>query len=416
MADLRYLQKRRGLWFYHRAVPAPLRAILGKRKVLISLKTHALHEARAKRIEVDYRVDRMLKDARAKLRAAISEDAATEPPIEVEDEVTYLEERLAMLLGKLRRPLVTDGIPISDAGRQYLAERQREKGTRFPPNGLRARQNAYRLFADYTDDAPIQAISRKDASSFLTAIAKLDPHWGRHPDAGKLPLEALLRKYPGRSNSMSNAALNHYASHLKTLFGWAMRNGDIEANPFAGQSRKAVSDGWSYYQDDELKALLAAATGPLRWLILIGMYSGMRLSEICTSSIRSAHEFDPPKSDDLGIRYFDVQKSKTAAGVRRVPVHSKLIEDGVLEANYKEFGAAKATKLFGRLRAKIKLTRERLSFHSLRGTFTTKLDEAGVAQADTAVILGHSRGFSFDFYSGGPGLQRLKDVIEKIRY
>ena len=58
----------------------------------------------------------------------------------------------------------------------------------------------------------------------------------------------------------------------------------------------------------------------------------------------------------------------------------------------------------------------RLVFHSLRKNFASALDRAGVPLADAAALLGHSRGFSWDVYSSGPGLQRLHDLVERVEY
>jgi hypothetical protein len=40
----------------------------------------------------------------------------------------------------------------------------------------------------------------------------------------------------------------------------------------------------------------------------------------------------------------------------------------------------------------------------------------GVPLADAAALPGHSRGFSWDIYSSGPGLSRLRDLVERIEY
>jgi hypothetical protein len=60
------------------------------------------------------------------------------------------------------------------------------------------------------------------------------------------------------------------------------------------------------------------------------------------------------------------------------------------------------------------VTRDRLT--SLRKNFGTALDRAGVAPSDREAVLGHSRGFSLDTYSTGPGLKRLKDMVEAATY
>ena len=313
------------------------------------------------------------------------------------------------------------GVGFHVTAEAFMVAVQRKSGKQRSASTLRRYETAFRLFEDFNHNVPLAAIDRKMASSFLDTVARLDPHWGQYPKAKTLPLSALLKKFGQGNNQLSNAALNHYASSLKRLFDWAIDKGHMEgSNPFARQSREADDEnsGWQPYTDKEISLLLRASKGPLHWLIFVAAYSGMRLGEICTSHIRKAH----------GIYFFDVTTAKTKAGIRRVPVHSALIEVGILNADYiGHLNSPTATKLFGRLRTKLEIgdqfgtpkpdcLNRRLSFHSLRGTFTTKLDEAGVVQTDTAMILGHARGFTFDFYSGGPGLKRLKEVVEKVSY
>jgi integrase len=126
---------------------------------------------------------------------------------------------------------------------------------------------------------------------------------------------------------------------------------------------------------------------------------------------------------EAGVLFFDLSKShqlKTKAAVRRVPVHSALMSlglhkrKGLLWPEWKS--SSYLSKRFTVARRRLGLTRPRLSFHSLRGNLVTALDQAGVAQADIAALVGHARGFTFDHYSGGAGLKRLRDIIEKVHY
>jgi integrase len=57
-----------------------------------------------------------------------------------------------------------------------------------------------------------------------------------------------------------------------------------------------------------------------------------------------------------------------------------------------------------------------VSFHSFRKTFVTCLDNAGVPQHDIAAVVGHARGFTLDTYSGGKGLAKLRDIVEKASW
>ena len=68
-------------------------------------------------------------------------------------------------------------------------------------------------------------------------------------------------------------------------------------------------------------------------------------------------------------------------------------------------------------RRALKLTRERLAFHSLRKSVGTALERAGVAENEAVQILGHEKlSMSYAVYSLGLELPALKEVVEKIDY
>jgi integrase len=61
--------------------------------------------------------------------------------------------------------------------------------------------------------------------------------------------------------------------------------------------------------------------------------------------------------------------------------------------------------------------RDRLEFHSLRPSAITSLKHAGVAEHDVAEIVGHEHPrVTFGVYPGRQKLERLKAVVEAIRY
>jgi integrase len=294
---------------------------------------------------------------------------------------------------------------------RYLAERNREA---LSESSRRRMQIAFRLFSDFSGDLPLAGVDRAMAANFLDTVAKLHPKWGQRPGSQELPLAELLKRFPGQ---LSNATLNHYASALKTLFDWARKRGAIKGeNPFSEQSRKAGDAGWEPYSPKELKTLLSGLSGQMGEIVLMALYSGMRQGEILQLTGADV-------KTEAGVQFFDLGKEhqlKTKSAVRRVPVHSKLDALGL----HKRKGllwpgsedSAYFSKRFTLARRKLGLDRPRSSFHSLRGNFVTALDQAGVHQADIAALVGHARWFTFDHYSGGAGLKRLREIVEKVKY
>jgi integrase len=332
------------------------------------------------------------------------------------------------------------GVGFLEASERFLAERQRDPSARGREQSLRQYQNAFRLFADHSNNAPLVAVDRKMAAGFLDTVATLSPKWGQSPRAKGLPLHALLKEFSGQ---LSNSSLNHYVSALKTFFDWASDRGDFVAdNPFARQSRKTTVDGWKPYTVTELNQLFGGAlfteakerlrpnADPMLWVPLVALFSGLRVEEICQLRREDVKQ--------EGVGYFNVtdegegQKLKSKAAKRRVPIHTELVRCGFLAylkgcdavslwPGLKPGGPDKRlslyfSKRFTAYRRAVGIVRAQTSFHSLRKNFTTALDNADVHQGNAAVLLGHTRGFTFDTYSGGKELQALQAMVERVGY
>lgn len=127
---------------------------------------------------------------------------------------------------------------------------------------------------------------------------------------------------------------------------------------------------------------------------------------------------------------FQITDAKTKAGNRIIPLHpnllrtvKKLIEgttnsylfSELTENKYgdrsnaigKRFGHMKKNQGFSKL----------FVFHSIRKTFTTELERAGVAENVAADIVGHEKHTqTFGVYSGGTSIEQKRKAIESINY
>jgi integrase len=154
-------------------------------------------------------------------------------------------------------------------------------------------------------------------------------------------------------------------------------------------------------------------------LIELDMYSGARIEEICALKLAN-----------VASDHFKIEDAKTAAGWRKVPIHSKLkktvarlkkaSKDGYLlsglpankygdrsNAIGKRFGYLKKAMGFG----------PQLVFHSIRKEVATQFENASVAENVAAGILGHDfPTMTFGSYSGGPSPALMRKAIEKLRY
>jgi integrase len=167
------------------------------------------------------------------------------------------------------------------------------------------------------------------------------------------------------------------------------------------------------------KAALANKDQHVADLIELAMWTGARIEELCALKLTS-----------VGRDAFKIEDAKTSAGMREVPIHTKLratvarlktaSADGYLlsgltankygdrsNAVGKRFGRLKAAEGFG----------ERQVFHSIRKTVATLLENAGVPEGVAADILGHDKPtMTYGLYSGGAWLETARAALEKIDY
>lgn len=177
------------------------------------------------------------------------------------------------------------------------------------------------------------------------------------------------------------------------------------------------------WQQNEIPKARGAGGQAAKWLPLLAIYTGARLSELAqlrTSDIE-------PENDGFSIVITDSgseQKLKTVNAKRRIPIHSKLIDLGfILHVQCcKADGVgslwpslpvreAKAggyfSNWFGRY-LKASGFADGLDFHSFRHTVRTKLALNNTPETVMDILLGHSLG-------GNTGKNRYSHVSQHVR-
>lgn len=232
----------------------------------------------------------------------------------------------------------------------------------------------------------------------------------------------------------ADQTVQNWLTCLGSLYEFARRvHDDIPPdNPFHGHNLEARASIVSYepFEPDQMQKLLDAAEPEIRNIIMMGLFSGCRLDELASlkkSEIKTVE----------GVRTFFISKSKTKAGIRHVPIHSRLsaIVDEYLSHNYGEYLFPQANKInradgkkgpfysqaFTRLRRRVLPTAtDRQCFHSLRGMFITCLDRAGVSETRIGSITGHTeqkaKTEAFRTYSQGASMEELSGYVELVSY
>ncbi|MCP6755626.1 integrase, partial [Klebsiella pneumoniae] len=115
-----------------------------------------------------------------------------------------------------------------------------------------------------------------------------------------------------QQEQVAGQTLQNWLTCLGSLYEFALRTYDAipEGNPFHGHNLEARRTIESYepFTTKQLVTLVENGEDELQGVILIGLYSGMRLDEIASLKRDDIVEID-------GIRVFSVTKSKTKAGI-----------------------------------------------------------------------------------------------------
>lgn len=234
---------------------------------------------------------------------------------------------------------------------------------------------------------------------------------------------------------------------LHDLFKYALSHGYYtasNANPVSGlfiqtgSTREATTEPFEPYADEEIKRFFSADIyrkamdmPDFFWAPLLGIYTGMRISEA------TALRVDDVLTAPNGLSYMHVRKSKTNAGKRNVPMCDALVNLGFLDYlnEVRSIGAqwifphrlvingTRSKKLSEQMTAYlIQLgirqsgkDKIRKSFHSFRVNVITALANAGSNTMQVMKIVGHKNEKGTKVHAGYVReLPDLKLEVEKL--
>ena len=337
----------------------------------------------------------------------------------------------------LRAPVL-----LSVARKAYLKDLERRA-----PGTLVAKANVLNRFTEIVGDKDLRSITDQDCLYYRDTLTKLPAHMTkRYP--GKTAAQVLAEvEGKGSIERLSLQTVNQDLTHLRHFFGWAMAKPRryITDNPVEGLFYEGVeSKQYEAFTDEEITRLFTSEEYADQlvkkrygryWLPLILLYSGARREEVANLAVADV-------KTEQGIPYFDIapdmargRRLKNKASKRRVPIHSHLVELGLLhyvkhrraagelllfskqrnEGEGRETVGDSVGKWIARLLAKEKIEGKK-SLHSFRPTVTTKLYEAGVDGETRRELLGHSGKDVHEQVYLRPPLQSLRVHLEKLDF
>lgn len=254
---------------------------------------------------------------------------------------------------------------------------------------------------DILGDKDAASVTREEMRLVRDTLRKLPPSRKKSPRyRDKSIAELLAMPHP---TTISVKTVNIIVEAISGMYEWAIREQLFAINPAKGLSIRDTQpdvEKRDPLTPEDIKAVffsgdykpLSFANPAYYWVPLIGLYTGMRLEEICQLHLEDICQ------DSEGVWIFDIKESaedglkdkilKNKNARRFVPIHSELIEFGLLRLKeklvaHKEcrlFPELKKTpsspkygkqvgKNFSRLLAKKRIKGTK-SFHSLRHSFS----------------------------------------------
>lgn len=408
----RYLEKRYRCWYAVLDVPKDVQAKIGKKRFFVSLKTESQTEAerlvhlRVGRWKAEIAAARTgSTDILAKAEAwaqdyAVASGAERQVLEEVlEDEIDNVGKRHPEK-GKTFGMIVRgESIFTTHHLAGWLATQKNESKTiaekrsaverfsvAFPfthkANRQKVREWANRLLHD-------ERLARATVTKMLSALSG---YWTYLQGIGAVKGEEKL-----------------FVGLLPTAKRKSKTDIQAERKPFTAEQVCQLLEAAQKEKNGELVAKF----------IWLAMWTGCRIEEIASLKIDAVTE------DRIKI-----EEAKTKAGLREIPIHSKLKPaiallkgssyDGYLVSGLTftiHMDRSQAiSKRFGRLKRKLGFGPDYV-FHSIRKTVATLLEQADVNETVAADIAGHEKKtMTYGHYSGGSSFKAKSEAIEKLSY
>ena len=452
LQETRWLERRGMGWYAVREVPRPLRALLGKKRFVLSLHTQDVTVARARRHGALARFQQEIEAA----RGGVGPSPVIEAGLAWRKTLERIEAGDPAMLRAF--PGVYDA-DATDAQAAIEAARDQAEMVLYDdvhgvmsqhgPSAAATLDGIARGYATplllhvdswLAEGGPKGALKEKTKAQYRVSLGRLEA-WCA---ASNVPVtvEAIDRKTAARfieavfiKPGVDRATANREITAASSYWTWLVRRRGVADNPWRNQSlsipqRRATSrETKRPYSDAEVVTLLNGPADPeVADMLRVALLSGMRLEEIYRLRVA-----------DCTGGWFAVRESKTASGVRRVPIHSGLADivvrrlKGKASAEYLFHEAEGArvdrsrsgvvSKRFGHYRKRLGIhdaiegrRQSKIDQHSCRRWFITTPRNANIHGAFVAAVVGHQAGnLTDDVYHGGPSNALRVACVEAVR-
>jgi integrase len=395
-----FIIKKRQTYYARLTIPSHLRTKLGKTAFVQSLQTRDIREANIKKHVLLAQWKNLIRTADNGKPLSELESALT--GIRQDPNTKDVQEDVILGFEASEAQTYLHALEIDRGEDLLLAEHAESYLTSIKsivaPKGIHEKRTALAILL--TEYQTASQISRHSITLLVNRLLK---------DKAKATVAKMVSSY------------RVFWRYLEQANGIDLGDPFRDVLPKSGRKTKAdrEAERKAFLPLDILRLLEECPYSDLKHLITIAAYSGCRLEELC--ALKLTHV----KDDRLLIGY-----AKTAAGDREVPIHKDLNQlvtrlvdtstdgyliSGLTLSKFDDRSNA-IGKRFGRLKKKLGYD-NRYVFHSIRKTFASRLEEAGVPELLAARLLGHEvKTISYGLYSSGSTFPQLKEAINQVRY
>lgn len=324
---------------------------------------------------------------------------------------------------------------------------------------------ALSAFLELVGDKKCDALRQADVTSFFEQIQRLPRNWQALRNKGK-SLKAIITDNDGQQGLSSSTFSSNYVVPVRQFLEYshdrleergfpslktdtktiAIYHGDKKTDGAGKQRAIDIAELKVIFEGDRMKKYAKSPEELHKyWLPLIGLYTGARINEVCQLNPETditvidgilCLNFTEEGESDTGVK----KSLKTASSIRRVPVHSQLLELG-FEDYIKSLKKSGATRLFPawqprsgkasknaerwfqreleELNLKDTTPRKKLvGFHAFRHTF---INHAYVNDIDSKykALSGHDDETESDVvkgYRGELSTKKLQSIMEQFKF
>ena len=354
---------------------------------------------------------------------------------------------------------IPPSLPLPEAAQKWLKER----GLKNKPRTVYAKKGHYLDFAIELEALAGRAVKKpararganaeldeKGKPLPLHLLTKAESELAAHLNLNDLTKDKLVAFKNAVLLTTKAKTVDNKLLTLSDFFEYALANGLYtvsDKNPVEGlliltkTERQEQAEPYKDFTREELAQFfepavykVAMSEPDFYWCPLIGLYSGMRISEA------TGIHCDDVKQAPNGVHYIRVRKSKTNAGLRNVPIAQALLDLGFLDFVAQQRAAGHDRLFPDRLLISDSYSKalsdrmleyllergirkssdgsERKSFHSFRANVITELTNEDANTVQVMRIVGH------DFGQKGIGthagyvrdLPGLKDVVDRMKW